>query len=203
MGLYKLSSQFTTFVKARSSNPDKILDQVSDAIEALGEMGVPLPGSAGVLEAFHASDDVDDEFILSHLGGMDAAPIVNQMYEVLGQLVNSGKVDMVTRKVIETFLRSGLHRLEEPEKAIAPTVIRRRRREEPAEEAVEEAITEPFEMGNRWERNEDRMLQRLDRERTASVLSLFAKAGVLEYLPEFEERKVRLAERAFEWAKIT
>lgn len=206
MGLYKLSSQFTTFVKGRSSNPDKILNQVSDAIEALGEMGVPLPGSAAVLEAFHSSDDVDDEFILSHLGGIEAAPVVNQMYEVLGQLANSGKVDMVTRKVIETFLRSGLQRLEEPEKPVSPRVVRRRRREEPVEVA-EEAVVEPFEVGNRWERNEDRMLSRLDRERTAApILELFAKAGVLEYhagLPGFGERKVRLAERAFEWAKFS
>jgi hypothetical protein len=201
MRLYKLSSQFTTFVKARSSNPDKILDQVSDAIETLGEMGVPLPGSSAVLEAFHASDSIDDEFVLSHLGGIEAAPIVNQMYNVLAQLASSGKVDMITRKVIETFLRSGFRKLKEPEKQISPTVVRRRKKEEP--EAITEIIEidEP-EMIARWQRPEDRMISRLDRERTASLLDLFAKAGVLEQLPSFKERQIRLAERSFEWTKL-
>lgn len=198
MGLYKLSSQFTTFIKARSQNPEKILEEVSDAIEHQGEMGVPLPGGSSVLEAFHASDDVDDEFILSHLGEMEAAPIVNQMYDALGKLTTSGKLSLPTRKWIEKFLTSGFKRLEEPKKD--RTVIRRQK---PVEEALVEPIkVEPFQVGNRWERNEDRMLDRLDRERTASVVELFTKAGILECIPTFEERKVRLAERSFEWTKF-
>lgn len=200
MGLYRFSSQFTTFVNGHSTNPERILNEVSNAIEHLGEMGVPLPAGSAILEAFHSSDDLDDEFILSHLGGMEAAPIVNQMYEVLGQLLTSGEIGGFTRKMIEKFLSSGYQKLEEPARA---TVVRRKK--PVVEEAIVEpaAEVEPFEMGNRWERNEDRMLSRLDRERTASVYGLLAKAGVLEYVPEFEERKIRIAERAFEWAKLT
>lgn len=178
MGLYKLSSQFTDFVKARSSNPDKILEQVSDAIEDLGEKGYPLPGGASVLEAFHSSnvsgEDVDDKFIIDHLGGERAAPLINMMYKMLGDLAGTGKIDMVTRKVIETFLKSWTPL--KVEERIAPTVIRRKKPEEVFEE-------EPI-------------------EQVASFHGLLAKVGVLEELPDFKERNVRLAERSFEWAKI-
>jgi hypothetical protein len=179
MGLYKLSSQFTDFVKARSSNPEKILEQVSDAIEDLGEKGYPLPGGASVLEAFHSSnvggEDVDDKFIIDHLGGEKAAPFINMMYKTLGDLAGTGKIDMVTRKMIETFLKSWTPL--KVEDRIAPTVIRRKRPEEV------EIIEEPM-------------------EQIASLHGLLAKVGVLEELPDFEERKVRIAERSFEWLKI-
>lgn len=208
MGLYKLSSQFTDFVKARSANPTKILEQVSDAIEDLGDKGIPVPGGSAALEAFHSfnpgGEDVDDQFMIEHLGGENAIPLLNKMYKILGELTTTGKLDMVTRKVIETFLRSWQPY---PEPARATGVGSVIRRKKPEVEVVKEEVQLPeMEARNRWSGPEDRMLDRLDRdrarERVASLYEMFAKAGVLERLPDFEERKIRLAERSFEWAKI-
>lgn len=203
MGLYKLSSQFTDFVKARSSNPNKILEQVSDAIEDLGEKGYPLPGGASVLEAFHSSnpgeEDVDDQFIMEQLGGERAIPLINMMYKTLGELASTGKIDKVTRNVIETFLKSWKPLVSE--ERIAPTVLRRKK-PEGSQEPKEDIEIPEFESRTRWSSPEDRMIDRLDRQRVASIYDLFTKAGVLESLPGFDERKIRLAERSFEWAKI-
>ncbi len=205
MGLYKLSSQFTDFVKTRSANPTKILEQVSDAIEDLGDKGHPLPGGAAALEAFHSSnlgeEDVDDQFMIEHLGGETAAPLLNKMYRVLGELTGTGKLDMVTRKVIETFLKSW-QPLPEPAKNPGVAGVIRREKPKDIKEVREEIVVPEMDNRTRWSSPEDRMISRLDRERVASLYNLFAKAGVLEKLPDFEERKVRLAERSFEWAKI-
>lgn len=59
-------------------------------------------------------------------------------------------------------------------------------------------------LGPKRERSEDQMIARLDKNFASdlTVLSLFAKAGVLEYLPNFDERNARIAERSFEWAKF-
>lgn len=206
MGLYKLSSQFTDFIKARSANPEKILEQVSDAIEDLGDKGHILPGGAAALEAFHShtpgKEDASDQDMFDYLGE-NAAPIINRMYRVLGELVSTGKLDMVTRKVIETFLKSWTPYPEEKVQTGVPGVSGVIRRKKPeGQEPVEEVKLPEMEARNRWSSPEDRMIARLDRERVASMYDLFAKAGVLEKLPDFEERKVRLAERSFEWAKI-
>jgi len=160
MGLYKLSSQFTDFIKARSANPKKILEQVSDAINDLGDKGHILPGGAAA---------------------------------------NTGKLDVVTRKVIENFLKSWTPY---PEEKVPMSGVIRRKKPEGTQEPVEEIKLPEMESRNRWSSPEDRMITRLDRERVASVYDLFTKAGVLEKLPGFEERKVRLAERSFEWAKV-
>ena len=206
MGLYKLSSQFTDFVKARSANPTKILEQVSDAIEDLGDKGVPVPGGSAALEVFHSfnpgGEDVDDQFMIEYLGSENAIPLLNKMYKVLGELTTTGKLDMVTRKVIETFLRSWQPYPETARATGVGSVIRRKKPE--AIEIEQEEVKLPeMESRTRWSGPEDRMIARLDRERVASSLyELFASAGVLEKLPDFEERKVRLAERSFEWAKI-
>lgn len=207
MGLYKLSSQFTDFIKARSANPEKILEQVSDAIEDLGDKGHILPGGAAALEAFHSytpgKGDASDQDMFDYLGE-NAAPVINRMYRILGELVSTGKLDMVTRKVIETFLKSWTPYPEEKVQTGVPGVSGVIRRKKPeGQEPVEDVKLPEMETRNRWSSPEDRMIARLDRERVASSLyDLFTKAGVLEKLPDFEERKVRLAERSFEWAKI-
>jgi hypothetical protein len=204
MGLYKLSSQFTDFVKSRSSNPGKILEQVSDAIEDLKDKGHFLPGGYEALDAFHAynpSSDNDVEFMIERLGGPEqAAPIINKMYTILGELTATGMLDMITRKVIEKFLGSYWKPLAAPER-LAPTVIRRKPLEQkptPVDIKVEER-----ENRSRWSSPEDRMLERLDRKKSvASLFQILSEAGLLEKLSPSDERKIKFAQRSIQWRKI-
>lgn len=207
MGLYKLSSQFTDFVASRSSNPDRILTQVGEAIEHLGELNVPLPGDAPVVSAFHESDSLTDDFMMSYLQGdpTEKARVLNSMYEILGNLERTGKIDKITAKAIEKFLEAyspvevPKPEVQEDPNQIRPGVIRGRRG--PKQEVPE---IEEHENWNRFTAPEERMISRLDRTAGSNVQlwKLLAFAGVLERIPDFNQRQARLAGRKFEWVKV-
>jgi len=199
MGLYKISSQFTDYVLSRSSNPEKILEQVSNAIEDLGNKGVPLDPKADVLEAFHSSPDVDDDFMFSHLQGSDSHKYrtINKMYETLKLLVGTGEIDGITRKMIDGFLRTWKPRevIEEP--STSPRVIRRQK--------GERTNVLPFELdekGPKWESQEDRMIKRLDRASSEVVFKLLSLAGLIEKLTPMSERAIRMKKRASSWTAL-
>lgn len=205
MGLYKLSSQFTDFVAARSSNPDRILTQVGEAIEHLGELNVPLPGDAPVVSAFHESSSLTDDFMMNYLQGDPAekAKVLNSMYEILGNLERTGKVDKITARTIEKFLESftpveAETEAEPPADQIRPGVIRGRRGPKQEVPEIEEHIG-----WNRFTAPEERMVARLDRaEASIKLYKLLSFAGIIERVPDFNQRQARLAGRRFEWIKV-
>lgn len=205
MGLFKLSSQFTDFVNSRSSNPLRILNQVGDAIELLGELNVPLPGDAPIISAFHEHPSLSDEFMMSYLHGDDnaKAKALNAMYELLGNLERTGKVDKITARVIQKFLESYTPiKPPKPEESkpnpdeVRPGVIRGRRG--PKQETPE--IDEPVSW-TRFTAPEEKMISRLD-SRAIQLYKLLSLAGVIESVPDFDLREIRLADRKFQWVKI-
>src|SRR5690606_17674889 len=202
MVLYKLSSQFTDFVNSRSSNPERILSQVGDAIELPGELNVPLPGDAEIVSAFHESPTLSDDFMMSYLHGDPAskAKALNSMYEILGNLERTGKIDKITARVIEKFMQTFTPvKAPEPEanpEEIRPGVIRGRRGPKQEVPDIEEHVS-----WNRFTAPEEKMVARLDRT-AVKFWTLLSLAGVLESVPDFNQRQLRLADRKFQWIKV-
>jgi hypothetical protein len=204
MGIYKLSSQFTDYVISRSTNPAKILEQVGNALSELGYSGIATFHEANELDQVSPEDRISDDEMMELVMGdpKEKAKFLNQMYEVLRGLESTGKIDMVTRKLIDSFLNNIWKpiKIEEP----SGTVIRRRK---PGESNTPKTDTDITIRENTpsWQRQEDRMAWLLDRNKSAGQNisgMLFIKAGIIEKVPNILERKTKLSERKYSWIKI-
>jgi hypothetical protein len=194
MGLYRISSQLTEWLYAK--NPQvapKRISQIVDALEDLGSKGSGQDfNAARMIGLFHADPQRTDAKMVDTLTHQDpeADPNevnrrVNQMYFALRGLERTGRLDKPTRNMVEKFLRESWQPLPvdekkvELEQQVRPGVTRRPRRQNI--EVQVETAPEPA----AWERPEEEMIRKLDKLKAA-----------------FDERKVRLAERQFEWVKL-
>lgn len=203
MSIYRFSSQFTDYILRNSANPDKILLQVGDAIASLGETGALSEYQSARLSAFHEDPSITDLYMMELLEGDEdeKKAVVNGMYPVLGRLAGTGKVDMVTRRVIEKFLDKVWKKLPVQENPLgAAPVIRRKKPTEggpsgegPSGKPI--VLREP--LGPKWERQEDRMINRID-----NAYASLVQAGILEQAPDADELNTRLEERKYKWALI-
>ena len=197
MSIYRFSSQFTDYILRNSSNPDKILLQVGDAIASLGETGALSEYQSSRLSAFHEDPSITDQYMLELLEGDEdeKKAAVNGMYPVLGRLAGTGKVDMVTRRVIEKFLDKVWKKLPVQEKPLGVGPVIRRKKPESTEPEKPIVLREP--LGPKWERQEDKLINRIDNSYASLV-----EAGILEQAPDADELNARLEERKFKWALL-
>lgn len=212
MVLFKVSSQLTNWLMARNpGTASKYLDQIVDAFEHLGSLGSGDDFNwARMTARFHKDESQTDAVMRDSLVGPDgdnneANIQIDEMYKVLGRLEHTGLLDINTRKTIEKFLSDVWKPLTKEENTalpslpeeVRPGVTRRKRRETPQIQVELEAAPA------KWERAEESMIRKLDKN-VFSVydVGLFVKADILEIVPDFEEREVRLAERQYEWAKF-
>lgn len=219
MVIFKLSSQFTDFVYSRSSNPEKILSQVSNAIAEKADLGNISEYDAAFRDAFHSEKNMTDAEMANILSvePEEKGKLINSMYGILKDLIGTGKIDLVTRKLIDKFFAEYWKPIETPAPTALPEQIRpgviKRKRETGAVVNPEISTTEivPGENTPRWERNLDRIIDNMDRKRKVAVetLQLLSIAGIIDVIPEpkftsnIQELKTRLAERKFLWTKFT
>jgi len=199
MSIYRFSSQFTDYILRNSSNPDKILLQVGDAIASLGETGALSEYQSSRLSAFHEDPSITDQYMLELLEGDESEKnaVVNGMYPVLGRLAGTGKVDMITRRVIEKFLDKVWKKLPVQEKPLGVGPVIRRKRPESTERPTEKPIVLPEPPGPKWQYQEDKLINRID-----NAYGSLVEAGILEQAPDADELNTRLEERKFKWALL-
>jgi hypothetical protein len=169
MTLFKAASQFTSFVFDHSENPDRFLFQIAKGLEALKDKGVPLP-YANIIAMFHTRDDMQDQSVRDMLPKEPESKVnnlINQMYEALRLVPSSGQLDKPARDLIEKFLKQ--YKPYPVESSPLPAPIRGRTKQE----------NPPFELKKTvapWARNEERMIEDLDRNRCAD---LFTQAAII------------------------
>ena len=206
MGFYRISSQLTDYILSRStpSAAEKYFEQIVEAFERLAETGSLTWDRARLLESFHANPklNISDEEMLSKLPGTEEKKVreLNNMYKVLGGMERSGQLNIRTRKVLERFLESAWRPWSEAETIPEPVVMRGRRKEPTVVPEIEEKEQIPF-----WERGEERLLEDIERKNKKAaefIYELATHAGILERVPDFKERLIRLAERKFAWTTL-
>lgn len=210
MGFYRISSQLTDYILS-SSTPgaaDKYFEQIKAALQQLADLGVIGPIEALRTGTFQANpkETMTDEQMLENLKGDPdkRAQEVNQMYLVLNQLTRTGQLSSRARNLLERFMTNVWQPLDEgeveseQEGQLRPGVVKGRRKSEPTHvPEIDEKTNVP-----RWMQTEERMIEDISRIRgeASKTYDLLVTAGVLEIIPDFEERKQRLAERKYSWA---
>jgi hypothetical protein len=205
MGLYKFSSQFTDYVVSHSSNPSKILQQVSDGLTDIIDKGI-IPFQTHIarktIREFHTNTEMTDPKMLENI----PPSTINRMYEALGSLVNNEKLDHNSRKRIEGFMGQW-SQLPVPETSSMRKRLPGESRKEPVEvkewippKDNEERMADQIERAREEFRRE---LSKADMKARANIVyELFTLAGMLEKVPDIKEREAGLTERKYLWARF-
>lgn len=176
MELLKLSSQFTDFVKThRPAHAHLIFDDIANHLSDIPE----LDGEAYRLaRAFHLPPGKTDNEMLSSIPGDESKVrnLVSELYHLLTELINTTGVSQSTARAILDF--------KNVYNSTGFDIVRSGPPQPGEGESVVKSRTGTPVM---------------KRRRAASLL---VQAGILEIIPDFDERDVRLAERQYEWAKF-
>jgi hypothetical protein len=203
MGLYKISSRFTTWVQGNTKNPDEVLSDLDTLINEMDRQNKPMSFRPWELIKFHTRpEQTDEEVRRESVTPKEGDKKLRLMYGFLSSL----EPDFLKRMGIGRNTIAAIRKWQEAEGQPTPAQVAGPvRRTGPRKQQEVPELTPVESPPKPWERGEERAIRDIDRAtekewlgKKSALLPALMVIGIVEETPtQQRRRKMFLRQAAF------